>query len=82
MLAGFLPQCLLIYWYFFRQNEKMPSKMTALYQGEGLKWLATILLIVISFKLVAEMNVIAFFSGYILLLILNNLIPFLLSLLR
>lgn len=53
--------------------------MTALYRGEGLKWLLTIVLVVASFKLMMNLNVLAFFIGYIMMLVFNNLIPFVLS---
>lgn len=79
VLAGFLPYCLLVYWYFFRPITKDQTKMTVLYWGEGLKWLATILIIGLSFKFITQLNVIAFFISYIILLIANNLFPFLLS---
>ncbi|MGQ0287388.1 ATP synthase subunit I [Pasteurellaceae bacterium 22721_9_1] len=79
MLVGFLPHTLMVYWFFFRHQAKNQAKMTALYRGEGLKWLATILLIMLSIKLITNLNVMAFFMGYVLLLVLNNFIPFLLS---
>lgn len=79
LLSSFLPFCLFVYWIFFRYSPKNQSKMTALYRGEGLKWLATIVLIVASFKLITHLNVLAFFIGYIMMLIFNNLIPFVLS---
>lgn len=53
--------------------------MTAFYRGEGLKWLATILLIIGCFKLVFPMDFVWFFMGYFIVLLLNNMIPFLLS---
>lgn len=80
MLAGFLPHGLMVYWFFFHNQAKNQAKMTALYRGEGLKWLATIVLILLSIKFIPNLNVPAFFVGYVLLLILNNLVPFLLSL--
>ncbi|ABR73711.1 F0F1 ATP synthase subunit I [Actinobacillus succinogenes] len=79
LLSGFLPYCLFVYWLFFRYSPKNQSKMTALYCGEGLKWLATIVLIAASFKLITNLNVLAFFIGYIMMLIFNNLIPFVFS---
>ena len=79
LLSSFLPFCLFVYWIFFRFSQKNQSKMTALYRGEGLKWLATIVLVVASFKLLMNLNLLAFFMGYILMLIFNNLIPFVLS---
>lgn len=77
-LVGYLPHALFVYWYFFRKQIKNCSKMTVLYRGEGLKWLSTIVLMLLSFKFLNNINLIVFFTGYILLLIINNLIPFLL----
>lgn len=79
LLSSFLPFCLFVYWIFFRYSPKNQSKMTALYRGEGLKWLLTIVLVVASFKLIMNLNVLAFFIGYIMMLFFNNLIPFVLS---
>jgi len=79
LLSSFVPFCLFVYWIFFRYSPKNQSKMTALYRGEALKWLATIVLIVASFKLITNLNVLAFFVGYIMMLVFNNLIPFVLS---
>ena len=79
LLSSFLPFCLFVYWIFFRYSPKNQSKMTALYRGEGLKWLLTIVLVVASFKLIMNLNVLAFFIGYIMMLVFNNLIPFVLS---
>ncbi|MDD7426050.1 MAG: ATP synthase subunit I [[Actinobacillus] rossii] len=79
LLSSFLPFCLFVYWIFFRYSPKNQSKMTALYRGEGLKWLLTIVLVVASFKLIMNLNMLAFFIGYIMMLFFNNLIPFVLS---
>ncbi|MCK3658086.1 F0F1 ATP synthase subunit I [Pasteurellaceae bacterium Pebbles2] len=79
LLASFLPHCLFVYWFFFRETTKNQTKMTALYRGEGIKWLVTILMIVASFKFISEISIIAFFVGYVISLILNNFIPFILS---
>lgn len=75
LLASFLPHCLFVYWIFFREPAKNASKMSAFYRGEGLKWGATILLIVASFKLLPELHLIAFFVGYFLALCLNIVLP-------
>ena len=82
MLIGYFPHILLVFWVFFRDNSKTQQKLTALYYGEALKWLTTILLMVLSLKLITNLNVMPFFIGYILLILLNNLIPFLLSLVK
>ncbi|OOH87714.1 F0F1 ATP synthase subunit I [Pasteurellaceae bacterium 15-036681] len=80
-IAGLLPHSLCVYWVFFRaQSAKNPNKMTAFYWGEGLKWASTIILIIAVFVCYKEMNFIAFFCGYFLVLIFNSLFPILLKL--
>lgn len=76
MSAAYLPHCLFVYWFFFHNLAKKHSKTTVLYRGAGLKWILTIVFITVCFKLISNLNLTAFFSGYILILILNNLIPF------
>ncbi|AAP95027.1 F0F1 ATP synthase subunit I [[Haemophilus] ducreyi] len=78
-LASFLPYCLFVYWIFFKKSAKNQSKMAAFYRGEGLKWLATILLVVAAFKLIPELHRVLFFVGYFVALLLNNVIPFVLQ---
>ncbi|WP_018651457.1 ATP synthase subunit I [Actinobacillus capsulatus] len=78
-LASFLPHVLFVYWIFFKESAKNQSKMTAFYRGEGLKWLATIMLIVASLKFIPELHLVLFFVGYFVALLLNNVIPFVLS---
>lgn len=80
ILSSFLPHSFFVYWFFFKNNQKTQTKITALYRGEGLKWALTILFIVGSFQLISELRPLGFFVGYMLGLVLNNLIPFLLSL--
>lgn len=79
MLAAYLPYCLFVYWFFFHNLVKTRSKTTALYRGEGLKWAATIVFISVCFRFYTELNVAAFFAGYISILVLNNLIPFVIT---
>lgn len=74
-VAIFIPHCLFVYWIFFRKSAKHPNKMTAFYRGEGIKWLAAILLIVVSFKFVSNLHYIAFFIGYFVALCLNVGLP-------
>lgn len=74
-LASFLPQCVFIYWVFFRNVAKNANKMTAFYRGEGLKWLATIVLLVVMFKGYSSLNLVLFFSGYFVFLLCNSLLP-------
>lgn len=78
-LSSFLPHCVFVYWVFFRNSVKDRTKMTAFYQGEGIKWLITILLVVACFKLISQLEFIFFFAGYFITLLLNNVIPFVLS---
>ncbi|WP_373777105.1 ATP synthase subunit I [Glaesserella sp.] len=73
--ASFLPHCLFVYWMFFRNTSINTHKMSVFYQGEGLKWLATIILIVAFFKFYAAMNYISFFIGYFFILLFNSLLP-------
>ncbi|KAE9541448.1 ATP synthase subunit I [Ursidibacter maritimus] len=79
-LCGFIPFCLFVYWIFFREPAKNTNKMTAFYRGEGLKWLLTIILIVVAFKSYPTMNFVAFFVGYFFMLLCNSLLPILLKL--
>ena len=76
MSAAYLPHCLFVYLFFFHDLAKKKSKTTVLYRGEGLKWITTIMFITVCFKFISNLNLTVFFSGYILILILNNLIPF------
>lgn len=78
-LSSFLPQCLFIFWVFFRKNTKNTNKMAAFYRGEGLKWLATIVLMVAVLIGFPNLNVLLFFSGYFLFLICNGLLPIFLT---
>lgn len=77
-MASFLPFCLFVYWVCFRKKVNHGNKMTTLYRGEGLKWLATILLIVAVLKGYPNLNVFAFFCGYFLCLVCNGLLPMIL----
>lgn len=77
--ASFLPFCLFVYWVFFRKSAKNANKMTAFYRGEGLKWLATIVLMVAVLKGYPNLNVLAFFGGYFLCLVCNSLLPIVLK---
>lgn len=78
-LAGLLPHWIFVYWIFFRKYVKNPHKMTAFYLGEGLKWVTTIIIIVAAFTLYRELNLIAFFCGFFLMLVCNNLFTILLK---
>lgn len=73
--ASFLPYCCFVYWVFFRKFAKNANKMTAFYRGEGIKWLATIVLIVVSFKAYSSLDIKWFFIGYFVFLLLNIIVP-------
>lgn len=75
VLVSFLPQCVFIYWVFFRKNLQ---KVTAFYRGEGLKWLVTIVLMVLVLKMVT-LNMVLFFLGYFLCLFCNGVFPIFLN---
>lgn len=78
--ASFLPHCCFVYWVFFRKFAKNANKMTAFYRGEGIKWLTTIMLIVVSFKTYSQLDIKWFFAGYFLFLLLNIIVPICLKL--
>lgn len=74
-MAAFLPQCLFVYWIFFRNVSQNANKMGAFYGGEGLKWLVTILLVVLAFKGLPVLLPLFFFAGYFLALLSNVTVP-------
>ena len=77
-LSSFIPHCVFVYWVFFRQIKLYPIKLGVFYKGEILKWLIAISLISVVLVCYDDINAIVFFSGYFLLLLLNNLLPMLL----
>ncbi|AWP54446.1 ATP synthase subunit I [Haemophilus influenzae] len=76
-LSAFLPFCTFIFIVFYRK-QNFSTKLTALYKGEAIKFVLTIVFISISFKYFSVTNFIIFFSGFFIALMLNNLVPFLL----
>ncbi len=74
-IAGLLPHCVLVYWVFFRKSVINPQSMSIFYRGEGLKWLTTIILIVVMFKSYSEMHYLAFFCGFFFMILCNSLLP-------
>lgn len=78
-LAIFLPHCLFVYWIFFKKPAENHSKVTAFYRGEGVKWLTTIFLVIAGFKWIPDLQIGLFFTGYVVALLLNNVVPFVLS---
>ena len=77
-VSSFIPHCVFVYWVFFRQIKLHPIKLGVFYKGEILKWLIAISLISVILVCYDDINAIVFFSGYFLLLLLNNLLPMLL----
>ncbi|OOF53267.1 ATP synthase subunit I [Rodentibacter trehalosifermentans] len=76
-LSALLPFSVFVYIVFYRK-QNLSAKLTALYRGEAVKFILTILLIIASFKLFSVTNFVIFFGGFFIALMLNNLIPFLL----
>ncbi|EXI62859.1 hypothetical protein MHD_07005 [Mannheimia granulomatis] len=78
-ISSFVPHIVFVYWVFFRNSAKDRTKMSSFYRGEGLKWLVTIIFIIVCFKLIPNLDFVLFFAGYFIALFLNNIIPFVLS---
>ncbi|RDE94515.1 ATP F0F1 synthase subunit I [Aggregatibacter aphrophilus] len=76
--SAFLPFCAFIYLIFYRK-QNLSTKLTALYRGEAIKFILTILFIVVSFKWLGVSQFFLFFTGFFMALVLNNLVPFLLN---
>lgn len=76
-VAAFLPFCLSVYWVFFRQQAHNTTSVSVFYWAEILKWVTTILLILLMFQFVS--NHLAFFAGYFTALIGNTVLPFLMK---
>jgi len=62
----------------FYLKQQLTTKLTALYRGEAIKFVLTIILISISFRYLEVTKFLPFFSGFFMALMLNNFIPFLL----
>lgn len=76
--AVFIPHCLFVFIVFFI-NKKNTHRLMAFYQGGAIKFVCTIILIVVAFKFFTLINYIIFFIGYFLGLLFNNLLPFMVS---
>lgn len=75
--VSFIPQALMVLWVFFRRNVN-PSpqqQVQQMYRGEILKWGTGISLIVGVLMFYRALEPLAFFIGYFVGLVLNNLIP-------
>lgn len=77
--AALLPHCVFVYWVFFRQSVINPQSMATFYRGEGLKWLTTIIVIVVAFKSYDALHHISFFSGFFFTILCNSLLPIILK---
>ena len=77
-ISSFLPHCVFVYWIFFK-SAKFQQKMTAFYWGEGMKWLMTMVLIILSVILLPALKVLFFFAGYFVALLLNIVLPVMLE---
>lgn len=76
--SAFIPFCVFVYVVFYC-NQNLSKKLTALYRGEAIKFVLTILLIIMAFKWLLVTYFIVFFIGFFVALMLNNIIPFLLN---
>ncbi len=74
-VAAILPQMLFIYWGIFRQKSSVKNRLNGFYFGEILKWSVTIFFIAILFNFYQSLDVLTFFIGYILFLVLNGVFP-------
>lgn len=74
-LSALIPQGFLVYWVFFRKYPSDVNKMSVFYRGEALKWFLTILLMIGVFRLFVDLEIIAFFSCYFVMLVCNSMFP-------
>ncbi|MFZ7277401.1 ATP synthase subunit I [Avibacterium endocarditidis] len=72
--AIFVPYCMFVFLMFFK-TAKNTHQLTTFYRGGAIKFICTIILIVIAFKFFPTINYVVFFIGYFLALLLNNLLP-------
>lgn len=77
-LCALLPFGLVVYWVFFRKKNTPSTSLRAFYSGEALKWLLTIVLIILVLKLYPAVQILSFFVGYLFALIANSFVPFVL----
>ena len=77
-ICAFVPFCAFAYIVFFRKQD-FSTKLTALYRGEAMKFMLTIVLVSVFFKWFYISHFILFFIGFFVALVLNNIIPFLLN---
>ena len=77
-ICAFVPFCVFAYIVFFGKQD-FSTKLTALYRGEAMKFMLTIVLVSVFFKWFYISHFILFFIGFFVALVLNNIIPFLLN---
>lgn len=77
-LSAFLPFCFFAVIIFYSKQD-FSTKLTALYRAEAVKFVFTMIFIIIAIKWLMVTNFIAFFVGFLLALVLNNLIPLILN---
>lgn len=77
-LSALLPFCAFVAIIFY-SKQNFSTKLTALYRAEAVKFVLTMVFIIIAIKWLLVINFIAFFVGFLLALVLNNLIPLILN---
>jgi len=77
-VSAFLPFCAFVGIIFY-SKQNFSTKLTALYRAEAVKFVLTMIFIIITIKWLLVINFIAFFVGFLLALVLNNLIPLILN---
>ncbi|MDG6895268.1 ATP synthase subunit I [Volucribacter amazonae] len=78
-ISSFIPQVLLIGFVFFREKSQyLTNKTTALYQGEGIKFLLTMFMIALVFIFYQAINLVIFFIAFVFFLALNVVLPMIL----
>ncbi len=75
-ISAFVPFCAFAYIVFFRKQD-FSTKLKAFYLAEVVKFLFTILLVITFLNGLKLLIFYCFFSGFMVALLLNNLLPFL-----
>ncbi|OOS00473.1 hypothetical protein B0186_06430 [Canicola haemoglobinophilus] len=76
-LSVFVPYCVFV-WLMFFVKQEYENTLKMFYYGELVKFILTICIVVFIFK-TFMVNFIVFFIGYFITLLLNNLLPFMVS---
>ena len=77
ILLPFIAFFCIVFCIVFCWQKQLSTKLTSFYLAEAVKFLFTILLVIAFFKWFEITNFLLFFSGFMVALILNNLLPFL-----